>query len=126
VIWMDRIKAGRFAGTKLLIPPASFAERVSADGTPCCQASRISGQLRPVFDLCRPAALSIERYRPFHAGHRRLFEDGIKRVGQPALRSATLKELLTPIRCRSLRQNSEFTAIMRSFWGEYSIIPAPI
>jgi hypothetical protein len=125
VIWMDRIKAGRVAGTKLLIPPASFAERVIADGTPRDWATRILGQLRPVSGFRRATALFIGRYQPFHAGHRRLLEGGIKRVGQPALQSATLKELRTRILCRSWMQNSKFTATMRSFWGNYRIIPAP-
>jgi hypothetical protein len=40
---------------------------------------------------------------------RLLFEEGIWRVGQPALESAMVKKLVTAIRYRSLRENSELT-----------------
>jgi energy-coupling factor transporter ATP-binding protein EcfA2 len=49
VIWVDRIKEGRFADTnKLFVPPAHYDVRVTADGTPDDWAERIMARLRPV------------------------------------------------------------------------------
>jgi hypothetical protein len=49
VIWVDRIKEGRFADTnRLFVPPAHCDERVTADGAPRYWAERIRDRLRPV------------------------------------------------------------------------------
>jgi Adenylylsulphate kinase len=49
VIWVDRIKEGRFADTNgLFVPPAHYDERVTADGTPRYWAERIRDRLRPI------------------------------------------------------------------------------
>jgi hypothetical protein len=49
VIWVDHIREGRFADTnRLFVPPASWDERVTADGTPRFWAERILARLRPV------------------------------------------------------------------------------
>jgi Adenylylsulphate kinase len=48
VIWVDRIKEGRFADTnRLFVPPAHYDERITADGTPRYWAERIRDRLRP-------------------------------------------------------------------------------
>jgi adenylate kinase family enzyme len=62
VIWVDRIKEGRFADTnKLFVPPAQYDVRVTADGTPDDWAERIIARLRPVLadDLETAAAKHI-------------------------------------------------------------------
>jgi adenylate kinase family enzyme len=49
VIWVDRIKEGRFADTnKLFVAPAHYDMRVTAEGTPDYWAERIVARLRPV------------------------------------------------------------------------------
>jgi hypothetical protein len=54
VIWVDRITEGRFADTNsLFVPPASYDERVTANGAPRYWADRIQGRLLPA----RPAVL---------------------------------------------------------------------
>jgi hypothetical protein len=95
VIWMDRISDGRLADTNtLFIPP------VTADGTPRYWAERILGRL-PGFRR-RPSALFVRRYQPFHEGHRRLIEEGIRRVDQAGIAARDREELVTAIRCRCL------------------------
>jgi shikimate kinase len=48
VIWVDRIREGRYADTNsLFVPPATCDERVTADGTPRYWAERIVARLRP-------------------------------------------------------------------------------
>src|SRR5262245_1694277 len=86
VIWVDRIKEGRFADTnRLFVPPAHCDERVTTDGTPRYWSERILARLRRVFDPRRPTALFIGRCQPFHDGHRVLVEEGIRRIGQACI-----------------------------------------
>lgn len=83
VIWVDRIAAGRFEDTnRMFVPPARFDLHVTADGTPEYWAEQALARLRPAFDPQKPTALFIGRYQPFHAGHQRLIEEGLRRVGQ--------------------------------------------
>jgi adenylylsulfate kinase len=35
-----------------------------------------------IYDHTRPTALFVGRYQPFHPGHLKLIEEGIKRLGQ--------------------------------------------
>jgi hypothetical protein len=56
IIWVDRIKEGRFVDTnRLFVPPALYDERVTTDGTPRYWAERIQRRLRPVLDSGRTA-----------------------------------------------------------------------
>ena len=83
VIWVDRIKEGRFEDTnRMFQPPAKFDLRVTADGTPEYWAEQAARMLRPVFDFRKPTALMLGRYQPFHDGHKALIVEGIERVGQ--------------------------------------------
>ena len=85
-IWVDRIRAGRFDDTnQLFAAPARFDVRVGAEGAPQYWAEQISARLRPTFDPQKPTALFLGRYQPFHLGHRRLIEEGIRRVGQACI-----------------------------------------
>jgi cytidyltransferase-like protein len=38
--------------------------------------------LLPTFDPKKPTALFLGRYQPFHDGHKKLIEEGLRRVGQ--------------------------------------------
>jgi len=69
-VWVDRIDAGRFADTnRLFTAPDQFDLRVADQGEPLSWAKKITGLLRPHFQLQKPTALFIRRYRPFHDGH---------------------------------------------------------
>ena len=86
VIFVDRISAGRFADTnRMFVRPASANVVVTADGTAANWAHRIAGMLQPAFNPKAPTALFVGRYQTFHAGHRALIEEGIKRVGQACI-----------------------------------------
>src|SRR5215471_19353219 len=85
-IWIDRIRASRFEDTnQLFTAPARFDFRVSAEGTPQYWAEQVLVRLRPAFDAQKPTALLLGRYQPFHTGHRRLIEEGLRRVGQACI-----------------------------------------
>jgi cytidyltransferase-like protein len=82
-IWVDRIEAGRFEDTnRMFVPPNAFDLRVEPKGTPEFWAERTLALLRPAFNPQKPTALFIGRYQPFHPGHQRLIEEGLRRVGQ--------------------------------------------
>jgi adenylylsulfate kinase len=47
IVWLDRVKAGRYADTnQLFIPPERFDIRVSTEGSPAYWAERILQKLR--------------------------------------------------------------------------------
>lgn len=82
-IFVDRISAGRFEDTnRMFVPPASVDLRVAPEGTPQYWAEQAVARLRPAFDPQKPTALFVGRYQPFHPGHQRLIEEGLRRVGQ--------------------------------------------
>jgi len=69
IVWVDRIKEGRFADTnRMFIPPGNWQVRVAPEGRPRYWAEQILEQLRPMFDLQRSTALFAGRYQPFHDG----------------------------------------------------------
>ena len=82
-IWVDRIESGRFEDTnRMFMAPGHFDLRVKAAGAPQYWAEEALARLRPAFDPQKPTALFIGRYQPFHGGHQRLIEEGLRRVGQ--------------------------------------------
>jgi cytidyltransferase-like protein len=82
-IWVDRIQVGRFDDTnRMFVAPERFDLRVMAQGAPQYWAEQALASLRPAFDPQKPTALFIGRYQPFHDGHRRLIEEGLRRVSQ--------------------------------------------
>jgi cytidyltransferase-like protein len=83
VIWVDRIQQGRFEDTnRMFVAPESPDLRVTSEGSPQFWAEKALSKLRPAFDPQKPTALFIGRYQPFHTGHLRLIEEGLRRVGQ--------------------------------------------
>jgi cytidyltransferase-like protein len=83
VVWVDRIKKSRFPDTDAMFePPERVDMRVTEDGAPIYWAEKICTELLPTFNPKAPTALFIGRYQPFHDGHKKLIEEGLRRVGQ--------------------------------------------
>ncbi len=83
VVWVDRIREGRFPDTNAMFqPPVRFDVRVEPEGAPEYWAEKVCEKILPTFDPKAPTALFIGRYQPFHAGHKTLIEEGLRRVGQ--------------------------------------------
>jgi cytidyltransferase-like protein len=83
VVWVDRIKRSRFPDTDALFePPRNCDVRVEPDGAAAYWAERICEKVLPTFDPQRPTALFVGRFQPFHEGHKKLVEEGLRRVGQ--------------------------------------------
>ena len=126
IVWVDRIKAGRFEDTnRLFVAPAAVDLRVTAEGSPEYWAEQIAVRLQPVFDWKRPTALFVGRYQPFHAGHRALIEEGLRRIGQAcvAVRDTAGTDSKNPFNYEYVRARIEHG--LRSQEGRFTVVPLP-
>lgn len=126
VIWVDRIAAGRFEDTnRIFVPPDHFDFRVEADGTPEYWTERIMRQLRPVFDPKKPTGLFIGRFQPFHDGHLKLIEEGLRRVGQVciAVRDTHGVDAGNPLSYEEVKARIETALAIHS--GRFMVAPLP-
>jgi adenylylsulfate kinase len=126
VVWVDRIKEGRFEDTnRLFVEPEIYDVRVRPEGTPEYWAERIFALHRPTFDPKKPTALFIGRYQPFHEGHRRLIEEGLKRVDQVcvAVRETQGTDATNPLSFSQVKARIE--AGLQSYAGRFTVVPLP-
>jgi cytidyltransferase-like protein len=125
-IWLDRIEAGRFDDTnRMFVRPETFDLRVEDKGTPQYWAERALALLRPAFDPQKPTALFVGRYQPFHKGHQRLIEEGLRRVGQVciAVRDTHGIDLKNPLPFFAVKQRIESALSMHI--GRFVVVPVP-
>jgi len=125
-IWLNRIAAGRFEDTnRMFIAPERFDLVVGAEGTPQYWAEKALALLRPAFEPQKPTALFIGRYQPFHLGHQRLIEEGLKRVGQVciAVRDTHGLDKKNPLPFFAVKQRIE--AALSAYDGRFVVVPLP-
>ena len=125
-IWVDRIASSRFEDTnRMFIAPERFDLAVSAQGTPQYWAEQVLARLRPAFDPQKPTALFIGRYQPFHGGHQRLIEEGLRRVGQVciAVRDTHGLDEKNPLPYFAVKQRIE--AALSAYDGRFVVVPLP-
>lgn len=125
-IWLDRIEAGRFEDTnRMFVAPGRVNLRVTPDGTPQYWAERALGLLRPPFDPQRPTALFVGRYQPFHRGHQRLIEEGLRRIGQVciAVRNTHGIDGKNPLPFFAVKQRIE--TALAPYAGRFVVVPLP-
>jgi cytidyltransferase-like protein len=125
-IWVNRIAAGRFEDTnRMFIAPERFDLVVSVEGTPQYWAEQALARLRPAFDPQKPTALFIGRYQPFHGGHQRLIEEGLRRVGQVcvAVRDTHGLDEKNPLPFFAVKQRIE--AALSAYDGRFVVVPLP-
>jgi len=83
IIWVNRIKEGRFEDTNKMFEAPEDADLVLEDGTPEEWLQQAMDVLKPeLWDNQAPTALLIGRYQPFHKGHKTLVAEAVKRTGQ--------------------------------------------
>lgn len=126
VIWVDRISAGRFEDTnRMFVPPEQPDMVVNTQGTPQYWAEQALARLRPAFNPQKPTALFIGRYQPFHAGHQRLIEEGLRRVGQVciAVRDTHGLDAKNPLPYFAVKQRIE--AALSAYDGRFVVVPLP-
>jgi cytidyltransferase-like protein len=125
-IWADRISAGRFEDTnRMFVAPKRFELHVSAEGTPQYWAEQALVRLRPSFHPQKPTALFLGRYQPFHPGHQRLIEEGLRRVGQVciAVRDTHGMDQKNPLPFFAVKQRIE--AALSAYAGRFVVVPLP-
>jgi cytidyltransferase-like protein len=125
-IWVDRISAGRFEDTnRMFVAPKCFELRVSAEGTPQYWAEQALARLRPSFDPQKPTALFLGRYQPFHPGHQRLIEEGLRRVGQVCIAVCDTHGIdqKNPLPFFAVKQRIE--AALSAYAGRFVVVPLP-
>ena len=82
VIWVDRIKEGRFEDTnKMWEDPDHFDIRI-LDGYTVKQEVDTVIQAGGLFDWSSPTTLQLGRYQPWHEGHQALKDEAHKRTDQ--------------------------------------------
>lgn len=82
IIWVDRIKQGRFEDTnKLWKDPINFHIRI-LEGYTIEQEVNMIIQSCGLFDWSAPTTLQLGRYQPWHEGHQALKEEAHKRTSQ--------------------------------------------
>ena len=126
IVWVDRIEAGRFEDTnRMFVAPQTFDLRVEPKGTPQFWAEQAFALLRPAFDPQKPTALFIGRYQPFHQGHQRLIEEGLRRVGQGciAVRDTHGIDAKNPLPFFAVKQRIE--AALSAYAGQFMVVPLP-
>lgn len=126
VIWIDRIQEGRFEDTnKMFVPPHRFDLRVTAESSPEYWAEQALQQLRPAFNPQKPTALFVGRYQPFHPGHQKLIEEGMRRVGQVciAVRDTHGTSSSNPLPFAEVKQRIE--TAMAAHVGRFIVVPVP-
>ncbi len=125
-IWLDRIDAGRFEDTnRMFVHPERYDIHVTAEGTPQYWAEQVLTRLRPAFDPQKPTALFMGRYQPFHAGHQRLIEEGLRRVGQVciAVRNTHGIDAKNPLPYFAVKQRIE--TALSAYAGRFVVVPLP-
>jgi cytidyltransferase-like protein len=126
VIWVDRIQTGRFEDTnKLFIRPEKYYFHVPAEGTPEYWANQICAALLPVFNPKKPTALFLGRYQPFHAGHKALIEEGLRRVGQVCIAVRDTQGIDTKNPFDFLAVKARIEASLAAWAGHFLVVPLP-
>lgn len=126
VVWVDRISEGRFEDTnRMFVPPRRYDVRVTAGGTPEYWADVIARQIQPIFDPKRPTALFVGRWQPFHSGHKKLIEEGLRRIGQVciAVRDTHAQDENNPFSFEAVRDRIE--KAMSEHVGRFVVVPLP-
>jgi cytidyltransferase-like protein len=125
-IWVDRIESGRFEDTnRLFVAPQHVDLHVTSKGAPQYWVEQALAQLRPPFDPQKPTALFIGRYQPFHGGHQRLVEEGLRRIGQVciAVRDTHGIDERSPLPFFAVKQRIE--AALSAYAGRFAVVPIP-
>lgn len=85
LVWVDRIKEGRFENTnKIWEEPRIFDIRIT-DGITVDQEVNIVIEHANLFDWSAPTTLMLGRYQPWHEGHHALYIEAGKRTNQVLL-----------------------------------------
>jgi len=82
VVWVDRIKQGRFEDTNQIWEDPDFFDIRILKGYTIKQETDTIIQVGGLFDWSAPTTLQLGRYQPWHKGHQALKEEAHKRTNQ--------------------------------------------
>ena len=126
-IWVDTIKKGRFKKNsidKLFQKPKKFNFRVktkNADIWSLCIADQINSYR---WDNKKPTVQMLGRFQPWHAGHRKLFEEMIKMTGQVIIEVKDVHNIGdNPFSYKKIKQLIDKD--LKLFFQRYKIIKVP-
>ena len=133
IIWVDRIKEGRYEDTNKLFQDPTQDERwddndlVLREGTPDEWCEKVMENIYQTekWDNQAPTALLIGRYQPFHIGHKSLVAEAIKRTGQCciALRDVGGMDEKNPYDFAKVKE--EIYSACREFGNKIKVIEIP-
>lgn len=123
IVWVDRTPCRNFPDTtKMFEEPGAVDVIVTDEGTPLYWANLIKNKLVPTFNPKAPTAFMLGRYQPFHDGHKKLIEEGIKRVGQVciAIRNTQGTDDKNPFSFEEVEQS--IRKAMREHEGKFTVV----
>lgn len=126
VVWVDRVKSSRFPDTDAMFEdPSHYDVRVTARGSAIFWAEKVCDKLLPTFSPKIPTALFLGRYQPFHEGHRKLIEEGLRRVGQVciAVRDTQGIDDKNPLGFYAVKARIE--SALWQYRGRVTVVPVP-
>ena len=126
IVWVNRTPCRDFPDTtKLFERPDQYNIEITNEGTPLYWANVIRNKLISTFNPKAPTAFMLGRYQPFHDGHKKLIEEGIKRVGQVciAIRNTQGTDDKNPFSFEEVEQS--IRKGMREYEGKYTVVRLP-
>jgi hypothetical protein len=81
IVWVDRIKEGRFEDTNKLWSHPS-ADIIISDGISIEEEAELVLEKADILDWTKPTTLQLGRYQPWHEGHEALKNEAHKRTDQ--------------------------------------------
>ena len=127
VIWVDRIKEGRFENTNKIFEAPKNPDMILKEGSPKEWCEKVLEYIKKSedWDDQAPTALLIGRYQPFHDGHKALVAEAIKRTGQCciALRNVGGKDDDNPYDFNEVKANIKAACI--EFGNKLNVIEIP-
>lgn len=82
IVWVDRIKAGRYEDTNKLWEDPLYCDIKIYNGMTIKEEVDLVIQAGKLFDWSAPTTLQLGRYQPWHEGHQALKEEAHKRTDQ--------------------------------------------
>ena len=132
VVWVDRPSSPKspahFTETQALWdqPSEDEVDYVwQRDKSALAAAFEIAALVRPTFNPRAPTALFVGRFQPFHAGHKALIEEGLKRVGQVCIAVRDTYGVGTSNPFQSEEVVARIAAGMREHEGKFKIVTIP-
>jgi len=121
VVWIDRRGDGEYPDSdKLWQSPSHYDMHVTQHGAPIYWANRIYEALIPAFNPMTPTGLFIGRYQPFHEGHKKLIEEGLKKYLQVCI---GVRDTSPSFPFYAVKQRIEIA--LNAYWGRFTVIPLP-